>query len=287
MNKFNQKGIIPVIVVIITFLIIGGAAIVIQKEVKKQEVGKNINSQTKKFQTTKETTSQSKDAKTQQTQTELSKDAFISEPKQGIAEPGFSFNSPSGWVKVEVSGDNKVAFEAPSEDRITIDIDNPKIQDIWLWAKARVNINIAKAKTADLGAEISTTKADFVKEGISLDKWEQAKLNGEDAFYFEGTEKLEGTKAVNQIKAQLKSEAEEKIGKGALSKEIESKIDKLISDFVRKYSGYILYKDGYVIIISGNALRNFWDKREGQLSASFQTFKILAASEKAVSRSKP
>lgn len=280
-----QKGLAPIIAIILTFVIIGGTAVVVQREVKKQQQQQNktANSSSTQSSSTKETKDQVKDAKTPQSKVELAKDSFVAEPKEaGMAEPGFSITPPSGWVKVDVSGNSKVAFEEPVGDKIIIDTDDVRIKDVWLSAKARVTVRIGKANTTYLDSEVSTVQEESAKQGISIVKWEKTKLNGEDAFNFEGMQKIEGTKIAEQFKLQLESEIT-KVGGKTSTKEVQSKIDKLISDYVIRHTGYYLYKDGYLITISAKILNSFWDKRGPQTSASLKTFKILSALDKAVS----
>lgn len=285
---FGEAGIVPIIAIIITFAIIGGAAVVVQREVKKQQQNKTTNSSSTQASSTKETKDQIKDTKTTPSKVELSKDSFVLEPKEaGLAEPGFSIIPPSGWIKVNVSGNYKVIFESPDEDKLMEIVEDSRVDNVWLGIKPRVSVFVSKARTTYLDNEVSTVTEDAAKQGISVVKLEKTKLNGEDAYYYEGIQKMEGTKVAGQFKEQLELELL-KLGQGVSEKDIQSqavqsKISKVISNFVFRNTGYFLYKDGYAITISSRSLNSFWDKREPQINASLKTFKILSALDKAVS----
>lgn len=284
----NQKGFAPIIAIILTFVIIGGTAVVVQREVKRQQQNKTANSSSTQSSSAKETKDQIKDAKTTQSKVELAKDSFVAEPKEaGLAEPGFSIIPPSGWTKINASGNYKVIFESPDEDKLMEKVDDSKVDNVWLGIKPRVSVFISKARTTYLDNEVSTVTEDSAKIGISVVKLEKTKLNGEDAYYYEGIQKMEGTEVAGQVRERIKSELL-KLGEGVSERDIQSqavqsKISKVISNFVLRNTGYFLYKDGYAITISGKSLDSFWDKRGPQSSASLKTFKILSALDKAVS----
>ncbi len=112
-----------------------------------------------------------------------------------------------------------------------------------------------------------------MKGNIEITNTQKTKLGSEEAYFLEGIINV-GEAGRSEFEAQMKQEIS-KSGKKISEEKIKEDLNKALDSFKVKVAGYIVYKDGYGITISGKALLPVWDKREEQLKESMGSFKLL------------
>ena len=83
-----------------------------------------------------------------------------------------------------------------------------------------------------------------------------------------------GKIGAKDYEAQLRSEIA-KAHKQVPEADIQKGVQFITDNFKVKLIGFVIYKDGYTVTVSGKALEPVWDKRGSQLKSSIDTFKFL------------
>ncbi len=268
MPKLSQRGVFPIILVIILTVVIAGVAGVVYQSRKEIKVRSDKTSEVTELKGTSESTPD-KNAISQDKTGGLSSQSFQSKNKPPDSKPGmpnFKFSPPAGWSN-SGSRNNIIAdFSSPSDDKISEGV---------AWISLTPNVAVfAKEKkeigTLDQAFEYSTS--DLTKSGQELLRSEKVKVNGREAYFVE-TRLDVGKLGKDSLEAQMRQalkESGEKIPEQTLQKDMT----KVIEQAKYKVIGYIFYNNGYVITVSGKAMESFWDKRGPQIKNSMDTFEF-------------
>lgn len=260
----DQRGFAPVILVIILIISIVGVAVVKKDLWIKSDRTTEVSDSNTPDQSPGTNSASEDDAKGG-----LADKPFeykIAKEKGTIVGPQFSITPPAGWTIKPPSGDNRVTLEAPSRDERENGLAN-----FYVWSNIVVHIEMARGKSVD--EVLPESKNNFATSGIEDVTTQKTKFSNEEAYYFEGFIKA-GKLGAKDYEAQLRSEIA-KAGKKVPEADIQKGVQFVMDNFTVKLVGYIIYKDGYTVTVSGKALESAWEKREPQIKASMDTFKFL------------
>lgn len=259
MPILNQKGIAPLIIVLILAVtIIGGATV--------YRSSNRINIRADK---TTETKGGNLYAKTppshQVTLAESGKLATKAvEGKVDEASddaPKFSIKPPAGWETLPPNGNIILEFLSPVKD---------KIEQGLVYIDVQPNITVFVVK-GDYGSLDEANAAYASKSGEDTNS-EKTTINGHETIVTRSTKDLSDLlkdTLLTKIKQEV-SKSGTKISEAELKKDVEA----VLKDAKAEILSYSFYKNGYYVNISGKALKSFWWKRESQLKKSMDTFKF-------------
>lgn len=254
--SISQKGIVPVVLIIILTVIFAGAAGVVYNSKKEIKI-----KQDKTYETTKSSVSEKpsvdsgKSSAADDESGRLAKEPFRQEDSK---LPKFSFFPPVGWIK---EGAN---YTAPTKDKISEGI-------AYLAVSPSINIAAVPKDFNDLDESLAFMKSEVKKNGIEITLARKIKLNGEDAYFVEGIMRY-GEISRSALETEIEKEIKNAQKKVIVSEaDIKKDIDEIIKKGDVKVVGYLFYKDGYVITLSGRALVEFWDKRGLQIKKSIES----------------
>lgn len=263
-KRLNQKGFAPVILVIVLVIVIAG--VVVSKKdlfVKSDRSTETVNSQTP------EQTPTAKVTPSANVKGDLADKPFeykIEKEKGTLVGPYFSIIPPAGWTIKPPSGNARVTFEAPNKDE-----KENGLAYFYAWSNIVVHIEPASGKSVD---DILPSSLDnFQASGIEDVTTKKTKFSDEDSYYFEGFIRA-GKVGAKDYEAELRSEIT-KAGKKVADADIQKGVQFVVNNFIVKVTGYVIYKDGYRVTVSGKALESYWPSREPQIKASLDTFKFL------------
>lgn len=266
-SKFsNQKGIVPVILIIILTVVFAGAAGVIYNSKKEIKI-----KQDKTYETT-DITKTTKSGETAKPVINVDQNAVAADKIGRLAQepfkqtdsklPKFSFFPPDGWTKE--GGGN---YAAPSKDKISEGV-------AYLAVNSSINIAVVPKDFNDLEGALAFMKSEVKKKGIEINSSRKTQLNGEDAYFVEGIMRY-GEISRSALETEIEAEIKKAKKKVIVSEDdIKKDLDEIVKKGDVKIIGYLFYKDGYAITYSGRALAQFWDKRGPQIKRSLDTFKF-------------
>lgn len=263
--SINQKGIIPVILIIILSVVFAGAAGVVYNSRKEIKI-----KQDKTYETT-DITKTTKSGETAKPVTNVDQNAVAADKTGKLAQepfkqtdfklPKFSFFPPDGWSK---EGAN---YTAPTKDKISEGI-------AYLAISPSINIAAVPKDFDDLEGALAFMKSEVKKNGIEINSSRKTQLNGEDAYFVEGIMRY-GEISRSALETEIEAEIKKAEKKVIVSEaDIKRDLDEIVKKGDVKIIGYLFYKDGYAITYSGRALVEFWDKRGPQIKRSLDTFKF-------------
>lgn len=261
----NQKGIIPVILIIILTVVFAGAAGVIYNSKKEIKI-----KQDKSYETT-DITKTTKSGETVKPVTNVDQNAVAADKIGRLAQepfkqtdsklPKFSFFPPDGWNKEGAS------YTAPTKDKISEGI-------AYLAISPSINIAAVPKDFDDLEGALAFMKSEVKKNGIEINSSRKTQLNGEDAYFVEGIMRY-GEISRSALETEIEAEIKKAKKKVIVSEDdIKKDLDEIVKKGDVKIIGYLFYKDGYAITYSGRALAQFWNKRGPQIKRSLDTFKF-------------
>lgn len=260
MPVLNQKGIAPIILVIILTVVFAGATGVVYNSRKEIKIKQDKTYETKQISPTGKPSANSDNG----TNEVKESGRLAKEPvEQKNSElPNFSFYPPEGWIK---AGGGE--YVAPSKDKITEGI-------AYLAVSPSINIAVVTKDFNGLDEALEFMKGAVKKNGIEITSSRKTKLNGEEAYFVEGIMKY-GEISRSALETEIENEIKNAKKKVIVSEaDIKKDIDEIVKKGDVKIIGYLFNKDGYVITYSGRALVEFWDKRGSQIKASLDTFKL-------------
>ena len=268
-NRLNQRGIAPVILVIILTVVIAGVAGVVYNSRKQINLKSDKTSESTEVKSTPAPTPD-KYAVSEDKSGALSTRPYKSKDQKSksakIGMPQFSFRPPSGWNDIGSSDDIVLEYVSPNEDKISEGV-------AWLTLKPNVVVFAVEKKSFEnLDAVFEASKSDLAKVGQEVTRSEKVKVNNEEAYYIESILDI-GRISKSSLEAQIRQEIA-KSGKKVSEQNLQKDLDKLLKQAKFKIIGYLFYKNGYVMSVSGKALESFWASRGIQIKNSIDTFKF-------------
>ncbi|MBI2315027.1 hypothetical protein HYU93_03155 [Candidatus Daviesbacteria bacterium] len=261
MLKFfvNQKGIAPVILVIILSVVFAGAFGVVYQSRKEIKVRSDKTSEVTQLKDSPDPMSASTntEAKTGQ-KFKLSSKPF---EQKDSALPQFSFYPPDGWLK------DKGTYTALFKDKISVGV-------AYLALAPSVNLAVVQRDLDSLEEVLAFVKTEVKKSSIDITSARKTKFNGTEGYLLEGKIKY-GELSRKVLEEEIDKEIKNAQKKVIVSKDqIKKDIDEIVRKSDVKVIGYLFYKDGYIITVSGRALEEYWSQRNPQLKSSLDTFKF-------------
>lgn len=259
MPTLNQKGIAPlVIILILAVTIVGGygvykssSKINIREDKTTETKGGNIYPKTPSPNTVDLANSGSLAAKA----VEVKIDEKSSET------PKFSIKPLAGWDTLPANGSIAIEFLSPAKDTLEQGM-------AYIDVQPNITVFVAKGDYENLDEAIAAYSSKS-NEDISSEK---TTINGQEAIVTRSTKDLADLlkdTLLSKIKQEI-SKSGTKVSEAALKKDVET----LLKDAKAEILSYSFYRDGYYINVAGKALGKFWDKREPQLKRSMDTFKF-------------
>lgn len=248
MPKYNQKGVIPLVALIITGVIaVVGGSYIIRNDLL------NTNGQ-------KSTPA----PKLTPIQSGLADKPFTYNPPQNTSsntqtskEPAFTITPPAGWV-VDTSDDSgyvkfiRAGFVAPEQDKIEID----PVTKAFMRLPASVKVLIVPADhNLQLQELIDVANEDVRKTGITRISSKEITIGGIRGYSQELKIPFKNVILTKNVTGTNKEE------KGSLKE----------SAF-RHQIDYIFAIDNFSVYIIGSALEQAWGNRAGEIKASMNSF---------------
>ncbi|MBI2601075.1 hypothetical protein HYW42_03915 [Candidatus Daviesbacteria bacterium] len=257
--RLNQKGIAPVVIILILAVtVIGGFGVYksskkisIREDKTTETTGGNLYPKTPSSNTINLANSGSLAAKAVE----------VSVDEKSPEAPRFSIKPPAGWDSLSANGSIVIEFLSPAKDTIEEGLAYFDIQP-------NITVFVAKGDYESLD-EASNAFGSKTSENISKQK---TTINGQEAIVTESTKDVSGL-----LRDTLEPQIKQELTKAATKiseKDLHNDVEKLLKQAKAKVISYSFYKDGYYINVAGKALEIFWDKREVQLKKSMDTFKL-------------
>lgn len=254
----GQKGIAPIILVIILSVVFIGAFGVVYSSKKEIKVRSDKTSETTQLSSSPSSQSVSED-KNSEPSFKLSNQPFI---QQNADMPKFSFFPPDGWSKE--GGGN---YMAPFKDKISEGV-------AYMAIGPSLNISAVQKELSGLDEALDYLKISVRKNSIEITSSKKTTLNGAEGYFVEGVIKY-GELSRSALEAEIDKEIKNAKQKVIVSEDqIKKDVDEIVRKGDVKLISYMFYKNGYVITFTGRALAEFWDKRGPQLKSSLDTFKF-------------
>ncbi len=259
MPVLNQKGIVPlVIILILAVTVVGGFGVYrsskkisIREDKTTETTGGNLYPKTPSPNAVNLANSGSLAVKA----VELKVDEKSSEA------PKFSIKPPAGWDTLPANGSIIVEFLSPAKDTIEEGL-------VYFDVQPNITVFVAKGEFANLD-EANNAFGSKSSENISKQK---TTINGQEAIVTRSTKDL-----ADLLRGTLESQIKQEIansGTKISEQELKKDVETLLKNAKAGVLSYSFYKDGYYINVAGKALESFWDKREPQLKRSMDTFKF-------------
>ena len=259
--KNDQKGIVPLIIVLVLSLAIvgGGAVVYSQKEVIVNKLPKKLREQTGAvfFKPKK----QPGEINFPQPKAELAKRSVNYETKGTEVEglPNINMYPPLGWIQKGSEGDDVLVFEASDKDYIWVGKSN-------LWTIAKITVRVTKSEGESLQEAVNQYKDSFKAQIPTVYIYENKNLiGGVEAYYLEADHDL------RKIRRAAVEEELSKTGKNFS----QSDLTKLVEIDMIRSATYILRKNGYDVVISGRASAIAWDKRGSEIKKSMMSLVFM------------
>lgn len=264
----NQRGIAPIILIIIfavTIIGVGGMAYNSRKEIK---VRSDKTSEVKELKSSP--TPENKAINLANSGKLADKPVEQRVDNGVVSAPGFSITPPAGWEKLAPKDNIVVEFLSSAEDKV-------EEGTAWLTVQPNITVNVMKVEYANLDDTMEVSLNNRTNPNHTILNKKKAKINGEDVYILESVMDIRQT-----AQGILKSQIEQEIARVAKEEEREvsqkyfqKDIDKVLQKAKLKIISYAFFKDGYYITVAGKAFEDFWDKRELQLRRSMDTFKFI------------
>ena len=262
----NQRGIAPIILIIILTIVIVGVGAVYQsrKEIKVRSDKTSEVTELKGMPTPgpkKEDINLADSGRLAEKPVEFKADSSESSPK-------FSITPPAGWEKKASEGNIAAEFLSPLRDKVEEGL-------AWIDLPPGITVRVIKAEFQSLEEAVESSVRTS-SAGVTITGKQKIKVNGEDAYAVDFTMDIRDT-AQSIMESQIQEEIAnaKKAGKDVSQKEAREDMGKVLLKAKTKALSYVFYKNGYHVTVTGRALESFWDKRGLQIKQSLDTFKFL------------
>lgn len=261
----SQKGIAPIILIIILTVLIAGVAGVVYKSRSEIKVRSDKSTEVTELKGTPAPTTKNEDVTADQNGRLADKPVELKADESSVSSPKFSIVPPAGWEKLPPDGNIMVEFLSPSKDKITEGVATINVQ-------TNITVFVGKKdfKNLDEAIEILSKAGDT--PGSRTTNKQKTRINGEDVYVRESTIDL-----ADLARQVLETQVKQEIAKSGIKVSedvIQKDISKVLAQAKGKLLSYIFYKNGYYINVTGKALDSYWSIREGQLKQSMDTFKF-------------
>ncbi|MBI2338421.1 hypothetical protein HYU95_04525 [Candidatus Daviesbacteria bacterium] len=267
MSKFfiNQKGIAPIILIIILTVVIAGVAGVAYQSRKEIKVRSDKTSEVTELKGTPAPEPKGREIDLADSGRLADKPVELKVDDSTASSPKFSITPPAGWQKLPPEDNTIVEFLSPSKDEIEEGVATFNVQP-------NITVFVGKKEFKDLDEVIAALDKNGDTFGYKKTNSQKTRINGEDAYVKESTVDL-AQLARQVLETQVKQEIA-KSGTKIPEDVVQKDIEKVLVQAKGRALTYIFYKNGYYFNVTGKAMESYWSKREGQLRKSMDTFKF-------------
>lgn len=272
MPKFflNQKGVFPIILIIILTVVIAGVAGVVYQSRKEIKVRSDKTSEVTELKGTPAPTPKKEDINLANSGRLADKpfEQKLTKEATNSSAPKFSIYPPAGWEKTPAEGNVVVDFLSSAKDKVSE-------ENAWLTVQPSISVNVVKAEYKNLDEAMEASLRNRTNPNHTVNSKQKIKVNGEEAYVLESVMDIRET-AKNILESQIQEELAKaaKEGKNVSQKEAQQDIDKVLEKAKIRILSYVFYKDGYYITVAGKAFESFWSSRGPQIKRSMDTFKF-------------
>lgn len=265
MPKLNQRGIVPIVLIIIFTVIIAGVAGVVYKSTKEIRIRQDKTSETVDYKGTPAPSPKKADIDADKSGALAQAPFKQTLDNNNASSPKFSITPPAGWEKLPPNGNVAVEFSSPSKDKITEGVASLKVQP-------NITVFIDKRDFKDFDEVVKALNQNGESFGYQKESGQKSRINGEDVYISQSTIDL-ADMARQVLENQVKQEIA-RSGQNVQRDLLQKDMDKVIAQAKGRALSYYFYKNGYYINVTGKALELYWDQRQGQLKQSMDTFKF-------------
>lgn len=271
MPKFlSQKGIAPIILIIILTVVIAGVAGVVYQSRKEIKIRSDKTSEVTELKGTPEPTPK-KEGVSLANSGKLADKPFeqkLTKEETNASVPKFSIYPPAGWEKIPSEGNIVAEFLSSAKDKITEGT-------AWLSIQPNITVNVLKVEFKNLDETMEASLRNRTNLNHTINQKQKTKINGEETYVLESVMDIRET-AQKILESQLQEELAKaaKEGKKVSQQDTQKDMEKVLQKAKIKILSYVFYKNGYYVTVAGKALESFWDKRGPQLKQSLDTFKF-------------
>lgn len=268
--KFNQRGVIPIILIIILTVVVAGAAGIVYQSKKEIKVRSDNTTEVTELKGTPEPTPKSTEVSLANSGKLADKPFEQKLPKESssLSMPQFSMYPPAGWNSVPTTGNYVAEFLSSAKDKVEEEL-------AWVSVQPSISVNFTKVDYQNLDEAMEDSLKNKTNPNHKINSKQKIKINGEDAYVLESNMDIRAT-AKNMMEAQVKEELDKAAREGAVvsQKEFQQDMSKVLEKANLKILTYIFYKDGYYVTVAGKSLESFWSSRGPQIKSSMDTFKF-------------
>lgn len=264
-NLSDQRGVFPIILVIILTVVFAGVAGVVYKSQKEIKVRSDKTTEVSELKGTPVPSPKSADVAADQTGRLADKPFELKLDENVTSSPKFSLTPPDGWAKLPPDGNTVIEFSSPTKDKIKEGVATLNIQP-------NITVFVDKMAFKNFDEAIAALDKNGDDFGYRATSKRKTLLNGENVYIRESTIDL-ASLARQALEAQVKQEIA-RSGAVVPAEVVNADIEKVLEQAKGRSLSYIFYKDGYYINMTGKALDSYWSKRAGQLKQSMDTFKF-------------
>lgn len=272
-SKFlNQKGIIPIILIIILTVVIAGAAGAVYQSRKEIKIRSDNTTEVTELKGTPVPTPKS-------TEVSLANSGKLADKpfEQKITQnqeatnssmPKFSIYPPAGWNNVATTGNYVAEFLSSAKDKVSE-------HEIWLTVQPSISVNMMKVDYANLDEAMEDSLRNKTNPNHIVISKRKIVVNGEEAYAVDSVMDI-GNTARDILEFQIQEELNKAkmANKDAVEQEAREDIEKVLKQANLTILSYVFFKDGYYVTIAGKSLESFWSSRGPQIKKSMDTFKF-------------
>ncbi|MDO8570193.1 MAG: hypothetical protein Q7R97_01240 [Candidatus Daviesbacteria bacterium] len=269
-SNFNQRGVIPIILIIIFTVVVAGVAGVAYQSRKEIKVRSDNTTEVTELKGTPEPTPKNAEVALANSgrladkpfEQKLTKEASAS------SKPQFSMYPPAGWENVATTGNYVAEFLSSAKDKVAE-------HEIWLTVQPSISVNMMKVDYNNLDEAMEDGLRNKTNPNHTIVSKRKITVNGEEAYLVESVMDI-GNTVRDILESQIQEELDKATmaNKDAVEQEAREDIEKVLAKAKLRINSYVFYKDGYYIIVAGKSLESFWSSRGPQLKSSMDTFKF-------------
>ncbi len=266
----DQKGIFPIILVIILTVVIAGVAGVVYQSRKEIKVRSDKTTEVTELKGTPEPDPKNTEVSLANSGRLADKpfEQKLTKESSSSSMPRFSMYPPAGWNSVSTTGNYVAEFLSSAKDKIEEEL-------AWLTVQPSISVHALKSQYDNLDEAMEASLQNRTNPNRRINSKQKIKVNGEDAYVLESNMDIRETARdimESQVKEELAKAAKE--GNVVSQKEFQQDMNKVLEKANLKILSYVLYKNGYVFTVAGKSLESYWDKRGSQIKNSMDTFKF-------------
>ncbi len=272
MPTFNQRGVIPIILIIILTVVVAGVAGVVYQSRKEIKVRSDKTTEVTELKGTPVPTPKSTEVNLANsgklTDKPFEQKNVQNQEATNSSMPKFSIYPPAGWNSVPTKGNYVAEFLSSAKDKVSE-------HEIWLSVQPSISVNMMKVDYANLDEAMEDSLRNKTNPDHKVISKRKITINGEEAYVVDSVMDI-GDTVRDILESQIQEELDKATmaNKDAVEQEAREDIEKVLKQANLKIISYIFYKNGYYVTVAGKSLESFWSSRGPQIKKSMDTFKF-------------